>query len=316
MNVIEVLGLKIDVNDWKYINHLPVYIANTYTIKKVLINNVYALMLLPNEELPNTPALKKHILKIQDIENLPVFLNLEILSDYRKSNLLTNRIPFIYLDKLVYLPFLGTVLAKMDLAPKKTIEKFTISTQLLFIWIMYQKTDKYYISEAVSKLNFSNMTLTRAYRQLVNSGLFCKAKDGRKIYLTSIYSKKELFEKVKPYLTSQILKTGYIDQKNLPERIICGESLLSELSLLNPPRVAEYAIYHNKIDKLLLTNELIDPNEQVKVELWNYDPLLFSEDNKSIDIISLAISLLGTEDERIEIVLEKLLEKILEDESL
>lgn len=71
---------------------------------------------------------------------------------------------------------------------------------------MYQNTDKYYISEAISKLNFSNMTLTRAYRQLVNSGLFCEAKDGRKTYLTSIYSKKELYEKAKPYLTSQILK--------------------------------------------------------------------------------------------------------------
>ena len=49
MNAIEVLGLKIEVNDWKYNNHLPLYITNTYTIKKVLINNVYALMLLPNE---------------------------------------------------------------------------------------------------------------------------------------------------------------------------------------------------------------------------------------------------------------------------
>ncbi|WP_154888510.1 MarR family transcriptional regulator [Longibaculum muris] len=310
MNAIEVLGLKIEVNDWKYNNHLPLYITNTYTIKKVLINNVYALMLLPNEELPNTPALKKHISRIQNIENLPVFLKLEILSEYRKNNLLTNQIPFIYLDKLIYLPFLGTVLAKTNLNSKKPIEKFTLSTQLLFIWIMYQNTDKYYISEAISKLNFSNMTLTRAYRQLVNSGLFYEAKDGRKIYLTSIYSKKELFEKAKPYLTSQILKTGYINKKILPKRILCGESLLSELSLLTPPRIAEYAVYHNKIDKLLLTNELIDPNEQVKVELWNYDPLLFSKDNETTDIISLVISLFETEDERIEIVLEQLLEKI------
>ena len=97
---------------------------------------------------------------------------------------------------------------------------------------------------------------------------------------------------------------------------MCGESLLSELSLLTPPRIAEYAVYHNKIDKLLLTNELIDPNEQVKVELWNYDPLLFSKDNETTDIISLVISLFETEDERIEIVLEQLLEKIWKEKSL
>ena len=60
----------------------------------------------------------------------------------------------------------------------------------------------------------------------------------------------------------------------------------------------------------------MNPNEQVKVELWNYDPLLFSKDNETTDIISLVISLFETEDERIEIVLEQLLEKIWKEKSL
>lgn len=309
MNAIEILGLKIEINDWEYNNRLPLYIKNTYIIKKVLIDGIHALMLLPNIELPSTPALKKHILKIQNVENLPVFLKLEKLSEYRKNNLLSNKIPFVYLDKLVYLPFLGTVLTNVNLNQTRMIEKFTLSAQLLFIWIMYQNSDKYYISDSISKLNFSNMTLTRAYRQLVSSGLFNEAKDGRKIYLTSIYSKEELFEKAKPYLVSQVIDTGYIDDKKISQKIMCGESLLSEYSLLNPPRIVEYAICHKNIDKSLLTKELIDSSVQVKVELWKYDPLLFSRDNKTIDIVSLAISLLKNNDERIEIALEQLLKE-------
>lgn len=310
MNAIEILGLKIEINDWEYNNRLPLYIKNTYIIKKVLIDGIHALMLLPNIELPSTPALKKHILKIQNVENLPVFLKLEILSEYRKNNLLSNKIPFVYLDKLVYLPFLGTVLTNKNLNQTRMIEKFTLSAQLLFIWIMHQNSNKYFISDSISQLNFSNMTLTRAYRQLVGSGLFTEAKDGRKIYLTSIYSKEELFEKAKPYLVSQVIDTGYIDEKKISKKIICGESLLSDYSLLNPPRIFEYAIYHKSINKSLLTTELIDPSAQVKVELWRYDPLLFSKDNKTIDIVSLAISLFKNDNERIEIALEQLLEKL------
>ena len=308
MNAIDALGLNIEIEEWKYTEQLPLYLIQTYTIKKVIVNGVDAIMLLPRIELPSTPAIKKHFSKIQSVENLPIFLKLDDLSDFRKKSLLTNSIPFIYLNKLVYLPFLGTVLT--NATQESITEKFTLSTQLLFIWILHQNKNRVYVSDALSKLHFSNMTLTRAYRQLVNSGLFTETKDGRKIVLSSIYSKKELIQKAKFHFVSPILKTGYIDKNILNEKIICGESLLSEVSFLNPPRIAEYALAYQKIDNTLLTDELVDPKIQVKLQLWNYDPLLFSNDHQIIDFISLVISLLDSEDERVEVAIEHLLDQI------
>lgn len=304
------LGLNLTISDWDKEKQLPIYMTNTYTIKKVLINNIKALMLSPVEELPNTNVLKKQILKIQSIEELPVFFNLEVLSEYRKNNLLENHVPFIYIDKLVYLPFMATYLTNKHLNEIKKVDKFTMSSQLLFIWILQLDTEKYFVSDALTVLSFSNMTLTRAYRQLVSTGLFTESKEGRKVCLTTTYTKKELIEKAKTYFISPVTKTGYINIHDLPKKIKSGESLLCELSQLNPPRVSEYVLYQDDIDQSLLIGEFINPDVQVKLELWNYDPLLFSKDHKHIDYISLFISLLKLEDERVEMALDELLERI------
>ncbi len=41
-----------------------------------------------------------------------------------------------------------------------------------------------------------------------------------------------------------------------------------------------YAISEKDYDKTLLTDELIDPDKQVRLELWAYNPKQFSEDMK------------------------------------
>ena len=61
-------------------------------------------------------------------------------------------------------------------------------------------------------------------------------------------------------------------------------------------------------DKTLLTDELIDPDKQVRLELWAYNPKQFSEDN-SADDISLVLSFTDTNDERIEEAVDELQER-------
>ena len=51
--------------------------------------------------------------------------------------------------------------------------------------------------------------------------------------------------------------------------------------MLNPSRVVTYAISEKDYDKTLLIDELIDPDKQVRLELWAYNPKQFSEDNSA-----------------------------------
>ena len=94
--------------------------------------------------------------------------------------------------------------------------------------------------------------------------------------------------------------------------VFAGETVLSEKTMLNPNRIVTYAVSDKDYDKNLMTEELIDPDKQVRLELWAYNPKQFSEDNCADDI-SVVLSLIDTNDERIEEAVDELQERRLQE---
>ena len=310
MKILDILGLKINFKKWNKEKQLPLFIFDNFLVQKVIINDIECLSLTPKGDLPTLPAFKKQISIIKEIENVPIFLQLDIISSFRRQNLLENKIPFILKDKMVYLPFMATYLTNIY-HEETTVEKLALASQLLFTWILYQNTNKYYISDAVESLGFSNMTLTRAYRQLCATQLFEEHKDGRKIFLTTSLSKVDLFNKMKAYLQPAFYSQGYILKKEITkDMILAGEFAFSQHTHLNPPKLKTYAIEKKHSKNIKLQRECYSYDEQVELQIWKYNPLLFSPNPKNIDVISLILSLLGKKDERLDIEIENLLKKI------
>lgn len=310
MNALDILGLTINLKKWNKEKQLPLFILNDYLIQKAIINDIECLSLTPKGDIPTLPVFKKQLSIIREIENVPIFLQLNAISSFRKRNLLENKIPFILKDKMAYLPFMTTYLTNTQYEDK-SIEKISLATQLLFTWILYQNTNKYYVSDAVKSLGFSNMTLTRAYRQLCTTELFKEHKDGRKIFLTTSLSKVDLFNKMKAYLQPTFYSPGYILKKEITkDMILAGEFAFSQHTHLNPPKLKTYAIEKKHSKNIKLQRECYSYDEQVELQIWKYNPLLFSPNPKNIDVISLILSLLGKEDERLDIEIENLLKKI------
>ena len=310
MNALDILGLKINFKKWNKEKQLPLFILNDFLVQKAIINDIECLSLTPKGDLPTLPAFKKQINIIKEIENVPIFLQLDVISSFRRQNLLENKIPFTLKDKIVYLPFIATYLTNTQYVDKN-VEKISLATQLLFTWILYQNENKYSVSDAVKSLGFSNMTLTRAYRQLCATQLIEEHKDGRKIFLTTSLSKVDLFNKMRPYLQSPFYTQGYILKKEITKDMIpAGEFAFSQYTYINPPNLKTYAIEKKHIKNIKLQRECYSYDEQVELQIWKYNPLLFSQNKKNIDDISLILSLLGNEDERIDIEIENLLKKI------
>lgn len=306
-----VFGISIKYEAWNHQDSLPVYIAGSYDFHTAYIGNKRCIMLAPTDELVTLPALKKQIAKIQQIDNVPVVFALATVSNYRRESLIENNIPFIT-DKQVFLPFIGTMLTDEKELPKLTC-KFVYSTQQLFLFYLYSNKKRLYISEAGKVLPYTAMTLTRAVRQLEATDLFLVAKDGVNKFIESKYSRDELFEKAKVYLATPVRKVGYIDKKQVTENMVfAGETVLSEKTMLNPNRIVTYAVSDKDYDKNLMTEELIDPDKQVRLELWAYNPKQFSEDNCADDI-SVVLSLIDTNDERIEEAVDELQERRLQE---
>lgn len=308
MNAIKQLGLSITYNTWDKDSDIPLFINNNFKIQSCIINGIECLCLVPYGELPNLNALRKQMEYIQAVDDKPIFLLLDSISTFRRDNLIENNISFILKDQMVFLPFMATILTNKKGDNIEIVDKLTTTAQLLFIWILYQNSDRYYISDALDSLNTTNMSLTRAYRQLVSTKLFNEHKDGRRIYLTTILNKVDLYKTMKLYLKSPVIKEGYIFNKDInTDMYKAGDSLLSGLTFISQPRLPIYAIHKSNVKGLKILDELIQYDLQTKIQVWDYNPLIFSNDNKTIDNISLITSYLNDEDERIEKEIEQLL---------
>ncbi|WP_295290858.1 MarR family transcriptional regulator [uncultured Catenibacterium sp.] len=306
-----IFGLSIKYEPWDNKSILPLYIVNSYQFYAAYIENIRCIVIKPIEELPTLPSLKKQIQKIRVIDDVPIVLYSKTISFYRRKSLLENHIPFMT-DKQVFLPFIGTLLVD-EKGIEKTKDKFVYSTQLLFLAYMYNHEKKVYVSDLSKNLPFSAMTLSRAVKQLEMTDLFLVYKDGVNKVIESKYSYKELFERIQHHLLTPVRQVGYMDQSLITNyMVLAGEIALSEMTMLNPSRLRTYAVYEKDFDKTQLIDELIDPDVQVKVEIWAYDPHLFTHTNIA-DTLSIVLSLKENKDERIEEVLEDILEKELTD---
>ena len=304
-----VFGIPIKYTCWSKKDALPLYISEDYDFHIATIGNKKCVVITPKQDLPVLPTVKKQILKIQTQEKEPVVLQLKSISNYKRQSLIDSHIAFMT-DKQAYLPFLGAYLED-EAETKKLTGKFMFSTQQLFLFYMYAEESRVYISDATKALPLTSMTLTRATKQLEQTGLFEVFKDGVSKVIESRFPRRELFEKAKPFLSSPVKNKGYIDSSEIADdMVLAGVSALSKCTMLGEPRVATYATPEKGFNKDLLIDDLRDPAKQAEVELWAYDPRLFSDDGCA-DVLSVVLSLGNTADERVEQAIEELLEELL-----
>ena len=119
------------------------------------------------------------------------------------------------------------------------------ATQMVFLELLYMSDEESVLkSEVANKLNLTKTSITRATAQLEEMGLIRQMKSGTEIAIKRNYSRKEYYEKAKAYLINSVQKVITIMRCEATfESFGAGESALSQVSELNPPRIEERAIY-------------------------------------------------------------------------
>ena len=199
----ELFGMKINYKSWDKKNSLPLYISGNYEIDEAVVSNNRFIVLSPFGDLPTLPAMKKHIEKVQKIDNVPVAFYLKNLSDFRRKGMLESNIPFMT-EKQVFFPFIGALLME-EKNNNSCKEKFMFSTQQLFLLYIYSGQNKMYVANAGKKLQYSAMTISRAVKQLEASELFFFYIDGVNKVIESKYNRRDLFEGAKPFLSNMVI---------------------------------------------------------------------------------------------------------------
>lgn len=286
---------------------LPNYITGRYSVRMVWLDKQKVFFIYPKTELEQINTLKNHISKIQKIEKLPVVFIFERITVRQRQKFIDAGFPFIVENKQCYLPFIGTLLTERCNAEISSSDKFIPSAQMLLLYYILKGKKELMSNEAVKTLKVSAMTITRAVRQLEETGLVTTYKKGVLKVITSEYSGKELFEKAQPYLFNPVKTVKYIDRNMIDlSNLLAGDNALSEYSMLNPPRVDVYAVADDIKWKQCSSDELYDDTREVKIQIWKYNPCALSSD-KTVDVLSLALSYMDEPDERIEEAVEEML---------
>ncbi|MCL2757340.1 MAG: hypothetical protein FWD43_04590 [Coriobacteriia bacterium] len=302
----EVLGVFVKIDVWDNETKLPYYLLDNYRFNKAEVGDTPCLFMYPIIELPTIPTLKKHLSRIQEVELLPVVLQLDVITAYQRNALLNARIPFVVEGSQLYLPFMALALKERFFAKVKPVRTLTPSAQLLLFHFLYQKHAEMVVSKTAETLGFSAMQISRSVRLLAALRLVQTRYDGRRTVIFREEDRKSLFDRSKPFLLDPVRKRLFAEKDEiLPGLHLAGLSALSAMTMLSLPSITTYAVSGTEA-VFKSFDVLVDEDTQAEVQVWRYNPRLLSEKATIVDPLSLVASLMYSEDERVEKALDEL----------
>jgi DNA-binding transcriptional ArsR family regulator len=292
-------------------SRVPIFLTNIYNFYDLKILDTSCILLEILDDLPGVDVIKKHVNRIEELTNQPIVLYYKAITRYRRKSLIENRISFIIEDGQIFLPFLSLDLKKISPCLERKPTTFTPSDQLLFLYFLYNQDAVVNSTEIAKIMGFTPMTASRVLNKLYDAKLVTFELGGRtgrsKEYKRIL--NPEYFKKGLKYIKTPVKRVFFVEEA--PQNsLIAGLEALSELSMINPPEYMVRAIsnkYLKEKDIKIINNmDIVKDNKFVQLEVWDYDPKLFSA-NKYPDLLSLYASLKDEKDERIEMALDEML---------
>ena len=307
-------GCEVKIREYKNKLSLPIFM----TMRDIAMAEIYgvnfAIIDVMKEAELSVAAMKKQKAKYEEALQCPVAYQVALNSVSMRNALVKNGVPFVDLPGNIFLPFMGVVL--QDVYKKQLVkaDKMMPATQMVFLELLYMNDEETALkSEVANKLNLTRTSITRATAQLEEMGLIEQLKSGTEISIKRNCSRHEYYKNAKAYLINPVQKViTIIRQEATFESFGAGETALSQLSELNPPRIEECAIYKGEevIDQLEIVDARYeDQDDCLNVQLWKYNPSYFARGGR-VDPVSLSCTFKENEDERIEMCIEELLEEL------
>jgi hypothetical protein len=302
---------QLTIKPWLNMNSFPIFLRDNYYFYEVTVLGSKCILIEAVDEMPSIDQLQKHIKQIKNLTDRQIVLFYKNITRYRRKSLIENRIAFVIEDGQMYLPFLGLDLKKVHEDIEEEAKVFTTPAQITYLYFLYHKEEVVNTTDFAKKLGFNMMTASRALNDLYNANLITydiggmtgRSKEYKRI------KDPDYFLRGRDYLKTPVRKTIYTKTRPLGA-LTAGIDALAELSMINPPGHPIIAIDRNKLNiekvEAVKNRDLIKDSKLVELELWDYDPGLFSN-NGHVDPLSLYASLKDETDERVEQALEEVL---------
>lgn len=314
------LQLELNPKSWAGAKELPFFLHNLYDFYEVvLLKHIYVLIVAKTnvDEAPAT--IKKHLGTVQQKSPYLCIFIQEGISSYNRKRLIEQHIPFVIPGNQIYLPDLGIDLREhFQKLRARPIKSFSPGAQAVIIYaLVYGIQEQFTPKELAQKLRYSPMTMTRVFDELQATNIGQVIHRGKQRCWIYGESKRQLWQQALPLLRTPVKFKAFLSNSllSLPPiltELQAGFSALSCCSMLQRPKLDVFAIGQDKwttLKALGLEEEYIPELAVCEIEVWKYDPMLLTKENR-VDPFSMYLSLIADADERTELALEEMMEQI------
>jgi hypothetical protein len=314
----DALGIDPALRQWAGVRKLPYFLQDAYEVYELKIRDLSILLAVNQRK--NTLRLatvRDQLDKLKSIADRPVVYVTDALASYERKRLIQQKVPFIVPGNQLYLPDLGIDLREYFRQKIQSREQaLSPATQAILIKALLTKsTQKTWNPAAIAaEFGYTPMTLSRAVGELTNADIATPDRKGKERWLHLNRPPGETWHVAKPFLRSPVRRSVWTPRtvKLLPEQRLplAGLSALARYSQLAEPALSVYAVDFAKWKALTQGGLPTLPESQAgafQLQVWNYTPIPMP-DNKTVDPLSLTLSLQNDSDERVQGALEELQE--------
>lgn len=328
----ETLGVEIEPQPIpkKQLGGLPMYIGETYRLYYLELYNQLLVLAEPKQiEGLSILQTEKHFDLLKNVlGNEIIMLLLPQITAFNRKRLIEKGINFIIPDKQLFMPDLLIHLKESfsNNRGKNELQTLLPSAQFLLIYHILHKGKKWKIEKVPFKeiaaiTGYSAMAITKAVENLKSHDLVEVNGEKEKFIRFTIADKGELLKTVmnRKLFINPVLKRVFIENRPVVSQLPhTNASALPEYTDLNPTNQEYFAIEKHHYYALLKNHALHDLNDnegKYCIEVWKYNPNILLDlakpDALVVDPLSLYLSLQDSHDERVQMALGKLLERVI-----
>ncbi|MBR9978872.1 MAG: hypothetical protein KFH87_12370 [Bacteroidetes bacterium] len=312
----ENLGMSVSLHRWPSEDRIPLLLRDTYLFFECMLLGIPWLVLCdrgPEERSPAT--IRKHLAMLRDKWHGELMYVHPFISTYNRKRLIEQKVPFIVPGRQMYLPQLGIDLREhIRKLQRVRSASFRPSTQVVLLHALYHPDRHFTPTSYAQHLGYSNMTLTRVFDELEAAGVISTTSQGKERAAKFLLSRRSAWERALPFLRSPVRRrAAVLFSGSRPPGVLAGLSALSHFGMLVPPESTVYAVSGKTWKTAMKSGELrvipMAESGSLELEIWRYTPSLLTAHDIA-DPLSVYLSLRDSDDERVEIALEALLESV------